>query len=140
MPIESFKAQEYKSFVVLDGRSQRGAGLRAREGGLSRIEIIAGLQILLPQKSEELSVNHIGSRARNYIHGAARRAAVLGRKTAAVDLKLLDSLLAYRHSHSAGVRIVLDAVNEEGVGTAIAAPEAETRLRSLRNPVIVAVH
>ena len=71
------------------------------------------------------------------VNRRSARSAELRRVVAAVDLKLLNSILAQREPHSASVIIGFSAVNGDAIASAIAAIEGKAALRcliSLENP------
>ncbi len=139
LAVEALVGGEEEGAVAAQGAADGGASLGAGIGGLPGIEVVAGLDVAVAEEAEEVAVEPVAAAAGDDVDGAAAGPAEFGRGGVAVDLELLDGLLADAEADAAGVDVVLDSVDEEAVAAAVAAAEADAGLRGLGHAVVGAV-
>lgn len=104
------------------------AGLKANGSRIERT---------VAEKSEQAAMKGVGSGFGDNVDRRAAGSAQLRRVVVAVDLKLVDRILADRKAHAAGIVIGLAAVYGYAAAPAVAAVDGKSALRGRLHAVVV---
>src|SRR5260370_11182505 len=104
---------------------------------LSTGERVSGVHGIIAEISVEAAVQLIGAGFRDDVDRCATRAPKVRCIIAAVDLKLLNRILAQRETHSARVIIGFSAVDGDAVASAVAAVKGQAALPGLLDSKIL---
>src|SRR5208283_3906203 len=112
---------------------------RKRLAGLQRLtdgENISGVQGIVSKKTEKTAMQLVRAGFRDDVDRCTARSTELRHVVTAVDLELLDRILAYRQAHTTRVIVGFASIHGHAVASAVAAVKRKPALWRLFGPEI----